>query len=92
MKLFSWEAFKGLVSRTVASRAAEQDGASASLGLVKEHIDGDYYLSKYPDVRVAVIDPAEHYFHWGWREGRNPTPDFKTNAYLLDHPEVAQMG
>ena len=23
---------------------------------------------------------------------RNPTPDFKTNAYLLDHPEVAEMG
>jgi glycosyltransferase involved in cell wall biosynthesis len=52
--------------------------------------DADYYLSSYPDVRNAGMDPAKHYCSFGWREHRNPSAAFSTSQYLLDNPDIAQ--
>src|SRR3546814_18552052 len=30
--------------------------------------DQDWYLESYPDVKVAAVDPAEHYVRHGWKE------------------------
>jgi hypothetical protein len=43
--------------------------------------DAQYYLRSYPDVRAAGIDPQEHYFKLGWKEGRNPSSHFDTIFY-----------
>jgi hypothetical protein len=34
--------------------------------------DSAWYLEKYPDVKSAGVDPAEHYVRYGAREGRLP--------------------
>jgi len=44
--------------------------------------DETFYREKYPDVKENGIDPVEHYFRSGWREGRNPSPRFDTRFYL----------
>jgi glycosyltransferase involved in cell wall biosynthesis len=53
-------------------------------------IDTSYYLQNYPDVAQNGADPVRHYLKHGWREGRNPSPDFNTNFYLEHYPDVAQ--
>jgi hypothetical protein len=57
---------------------------------LEEEFDPNYYLASYPDVQDAGMDPLEHYFNFGCREGRNPTPDFSTSYYLLANPDVAR--
>lgn len=52
--------------------------------------DGDWYLAEYPDVAGTGIDPAEHYLRFGALEGRDPGPQFRTAAYLRDHPDLAE--
>lgn len=54
--------------------------------------DKDWYLSTYGDVKNAGIDPAEHYYYQGGREGRNPNYLFNSAYYLEDNPDVAASG
>lgn len=54
--------------------------------------DADFYLSQYPDLRNAGIDPVEHYIAYGAAEGRQPHPLFDPAWYLaqLPKPEIAR--
>ena len=52
--------------------------------------DPSWYISKYPDVEAARMDPAEHYFYIGAKIGRNPSNEFDTNYYLFQNPDVAE--
>ena len=54
--------------------------------------DHAFYLKTNPDVFAAGADPLEHFMAYGWREGRDPTPDFSLGAYLAAFPEVASLG
>lgn len=54
--------------------------------------DADWYLESYPDVADAKIDPLRHYMDLGWRERRDPGPEFVTSAYLKANPDVAAAG
>lgn len=54
--------------------------------------DSNYYLSTYPDVAQESIDPAEHFFDYGWQEGRNPMPSFSSRGYLDRYPDVRATG
>jgi hypothetical protein len=47
-------------------------------------------LSKVPSLHVkgAGINPLDHYNAMGWREGRDPSVAFDTNAYLAANPDV----
>lgn len=36
----------------------------------KKNFDKQYYLAKYPDVKIAGINPWRHYIKWGMDEGR----------------------
>jgi hypothetical protein len=51
--------------------------------------DREWYLTKYPDVAEAAIDPAIHYLKYGWREGRDPSLYFSTSGYLNLNRDVA---
>ena len=52
----------------------------------------DWYLHRYPDVKNRKIDPAWHYCMFGWREGRQPCPDFDSVAYLQINSDVKDAG
>lgn len=50
--------------------------------------DANWYVTRYPDVAIAGIDPARHYLIFGGRLGRDPGPSFSSRAYLDAHPEL----
>jgi hypothetical protein len=54
--------------------------------------DEGWYLKTYPDVARANVDPLGHFMSVGWREGRDPGPDFVTTSYLKANPDVARRG
>lgn len=45
------------------------------------YFDRDYYLSHNRDVAESGMDPARHYFIFGWTEGRNPSARFDNDVY-----------
>ena len=51
--------------------------------LARRLVDGPFYLAGNPDLAAAGVDPADHYMASGWREGREPAPQFDTLAYCL---------
>ena len=55
-------------------------------------IDVAWYLSAYPDVAAAGIDPVEHFMQVGWAEGRKPHPLFDAEWYLRKNPDVEESG
>lgn len=57
-----------------------------------ELFDGDWYLKQYPDVHDSGMDPAEHYIRFGWRDGREPSPFFRSNVYLALNPAARRAG
>ncbi|MBM3488478.1 MAG: hypothetical protein FJX67_17920 [Alphaproteobacteria bacterium] len=52
----------------------------------------DYYLAKNPDVAFARADPFTHFLLFGFREGRDPSPDFDVSWYLAVNGDVATSG
>src|SRR5579862_4797711 len=44
--------------------------------------DDDYYRATYPDIVEARVDPLEHFFYHGYREGRRPNRLFDPTWYL----------
>jgi glycosyltransferase involved in cell wall biosynthesis len=58
-----------------------------------EHgVDAAWYLEVNPDVAAAGMDPVRHYLEFGWREGRDPRPDFSTLAYLALSDDAVRSG
>ncbi|MEO1043421.1 MAG: hypothetical protein AAFX52_14155 [Pseudomonadota bacterium] len=45
-----------------------------------------FYLKRYPDVADADVDPLWHYAVVGWREKRDPNPDFSVELFLEQNP------
>jgi O-antigen biosynthesis protein len=51
-------------------------------------LDIGYYLKNNPDVRLSGKDPILHYMYKGFKEGRNPNPQFDGDQYLNKRPDV----
>jgi glycosyltransferase involved in cell wall biosynthesis len=68
--------------RELATRSSENAQDEKYLAQMRPYFDAVYYLKEYPDVAAAGVEPLEHYYQHGWREGRNPNPDFNSNFYL----------
>ena len=52
--------------------------------------DRDFYLETYRDVAAAGVDLVEHYFVYGWREGRRPHPSFDGQWYSRHYADTVQ--
>jgi hypothetical protein len=61
-------------------------------GAIEPLFDVEYYLLQNEDVRLAGVDPLEHYISSGAREGRDPNADFSTSYYLGANPDVREAG
>ena len=59
---------------------------------VKASFDPDYYLTTYPEVKASGDDPFAHYMLRGWKEGRDPSPEFSTTTYLKHYSDIAEGG
>lgn len=53
--------------------------------------DAVYYLDQNKDLRSANVNPYLHYCRTGWRESRNPGPDFSTRLYLEANKDVQEL-
>jgi FkbM family methyltransferase len=53
-----------------------------------QHFDAGWYLTTYPDVNAAGINPMRHYLEFGATEGRNPSAIFDTQWYRQQNPDV----
>ncbi|MFM1959954.1 MAG: hypothetical protein RL588_1471 [Pseudomonadota bacterium] len=84
-------------AETPAVAAADPDlpeglTREAARDLVAAAFDRAHYLSAYPDVAAAGVDPLDHYLRTGRREGRDPRADFNAADYLEVNPDVAASG
>lgn len=59
---------------------------------IAEEFNREFYLSTYPDIAAAGVDPLDHYILQGWKEGRDPTPSFSTQHYVDANPDVIDAG
>lgn len=51
--------------------------------------DEKYYLSNYPDVKLAGVNPIIHYIKVGAKEKRNPSLLFNTTFYVETYSDIA---
>lgn len=58
---------------------------------IRAEFDEAYYRNTYPEL-AGVPDSFEHYMTQGWREGRNPSPNFDTRFYLRREGDVRESG
>ncbi|HWB59331.1 MAG TPA: class I SAM-dependent methyltransferase, partial [Chthoniobacteraceae bacterium] len=59
--------------------------------VITPYFDREFYLSQYPDVKEAGIDPVRHYIHMGEAQGRKPRGDFDPGYYLATNQDVKYM-
>lgn len=87
----SWRSneFPSLLTTAPTDIKPARPYSDAELKCVRPFFDSAYYLSMYPDVREAGIDPFEHFMSVGWREYRNPCANFNTATYLRINKDVA---
>ena len=58
----------------------------------KSAVDGPFYLEQNPDVEASKLSAEEHYVRFGWKEGRQPHPEFDGERYLQLNPDVRAAG
>src|SRR5882757_1256646 len=61
--------------------------ALKGLGLFNEN----FYATSYPDVIAVGADPFEHFFLYGYKEGRKPNPIFDPIWYVTTYPDVKDV-
>lgn len=88
-------AAEGPASRqTEPPREVEQPAPAADLADAARTLKGlglfdeDFYAASYPDVIAVGADPFEHFFLYGYREGRKPNPIFDPIWYVTTYPDV----
>ena len=77
---------------TVPETSATEDPLKAVRGIIGDLFDAEFYREVNEDVRLAGIDPLQHYLEHGSREGRDPSGGFDTRYYLAQNPDVVQAG
>lgn len=70
------------------------NNTEADIRLIQESpfFDRKWYLSRYPDVAAAGMDPVEHYVRYGVVMGRDPSPRFSTARYVQENPDLLALG
>ncbi|MDS1309459.1 glycosyltransferase [Marinobacter xiaoshiensis] len=80
------------VKVTQASPAPTPEKPAARESKTAYRFDPEYYLQENDDVREAGINPEEHYWSNGEREGRKPNPWFDPSFYYRLNADVRKAG
>ena len=62
--------------------------AKQEISNIKAFFDKDWYLSAYPDVDAAGLEPWNHYCRIGMDLGRPPNRFFDEGFYMISNPDV----
>ncbi len=65
-------------------REAGRRGSPNAAGLMRAHFDAEFYMESNPDL-ANVVDLFSHFCACGWREGRDPNPNFSLVYYRDEH-------
>lgn len=68
-----------------------QPSAAHIRQVVSTAFDPKFYVGAYPALR-GHEDPIQDFLDSGWKEGRDPNPDFSTDYYLSAHGDVRESG
>lgn len=66
--------------------------SAADLAGLAQEFDEPFYRKNNPELDFSSISPVEHYASFGWREGRDPSPEFSTKGYLYLNRDVHKAG
>ena len=82
------------VAATAAAPTSPGTSLPVAMRLVRDSgkFDPVWYASHNMDVATGELDPLLHYVLVGYRENRQPGPDFDVMQYLARHPDVANSG
>ncbi|QGX96761.1 glycosyltransferase (plasmid) [Roseovarius faecimaris] len=64
----------------------------AEFELLQAHFDAAFYLDRNEDVKAAGIDPFYHFLAYGWKENRDPSPEFSVRYYQAKNADLAGSG
>lgn len=78
-------------ARAAAEVTPEQQEANLAM-VLSGFFDPVWYISRYPDVRDARIDPLLHFIRFGAAEMRDPNRFFDSAWYLEHYPDVQASG
>lgn len=87
-----WDAMKSPASNASDMELKEFKLAQKIMHVLEPWFDGVFYLANNPDVAMERINPLEHYYYWGEREGRKPNPDFDPAYYLETYQDLRAAG
>jgi len=62
------------------------------ISLIEKKFDSSFYEEEYGDLTNSSLNLLQHYYFFGWKEGRNPCSWFNTEDYLSLYPDVLQSG
>ena len=71
---------------------AETVSESALRQVLSSFFDAPWYLSRYPDVVKAGLDPLRHFMIHGAMESRDPNRWFDSTWYAEHYPDVGTSG
>ena len=77
---------------TTDTAILEVRATGARIETISLIFDPIWYRWRYSDVDAAGIDPIQHYFADGHKEGRDPNRFFSTEWYLANNPDVQATG
>ena len=77
-----------LAARGGLPPANDLTSAAEQIAALEPYVDAGFYASWYG----ITVDPVRDYLVLGWREGRDPRPDFSTADYLAARPYLARAG
>src|SRR5258708_3381314 len=86
--------FNGMSSATSVNpldpEQERKNELAAAARFLKERgfFDEIYYCTTYPDIVAVGADPFEHFFLYGFKEGRRPNSIFDPIWYLATYPDV----
>lgn len=83
---------RSTISVDLYKKLGAQPKVETSIAAIKDQFDTSFYTFKYADVAASKIEPIEHYWNNGWKEGRDPNANFSTSYYLDTNPDVAELG
>jgi len=63
------------------------------LEALQPHFDFDYYRAVHADMKEHPDEYLlKHFYFHGWKEGRDPSPEFSVTFYLEKHTDIRAQG
>lgn len=77
--------------RKIIRRVLKKYNDFININIIKksDYFSKDYYLLENPNIKM---DPAKHYYYYGFKEGLSPNYNFSTNKYLKANRDIEQSG